>query len=64
MGRDSSVVRGGVAALYMFHHDPGHTEATLLENLEKTRAYHTMMSGGASMAIELAMEGLTVEIGL
>ncbi len=57
-------LRGGVAALYMFHHDPGHTEANLFENLEKPRAYHTMMSGGGSMTIELAMEGLTVEIGL
>lgn len=55
-------MRAGVGAFYMFHHDPGHTDAKLFENLEKTRAYHTMMSGRAKMTIELAAEGLTVEI--
>lgn len=55
-------MRAGAGAFYMFHHDPGHTDAKLFENLEKTRAYHSMMSGGGRMAVELAAEGLAVEL--
>ncbi|UQZ89019.1 hypothetical protein C4J81_07330 [Deltaproteobacteria bacterium Smac51] len=55
-------MRAGVAAFYMFHHDPTHDDAKLFANLEKTRAYHTMMSGRAQMAIELAIEGMTLEV--
>ncbi len=52
----------GVGGLYLFHHDPGHSDRKLWENLKKTRAYYDLMSGHGAMRVELAVEGLTVEI--
>jgi ribonuclease BN (tRNA processing enzyme) len=62
LGAIDLAVRAGVKKLYMFHHDPGHTDANLFEVLEKSRAYYQMMSGGGDMAVELSREGLTVEL--
>lgn len=55
-------IGGGVRALYLFHHDPGHSDARLYDSLEKTRAYHTLMSGRGEMGIDLAVEGLTIKL--
>ena len=55
-------IKAGVRSFFLFHHDPEHDDAKLFDNLEKTRAYHLMMSEKGTMRIELASEGLTLDI--
>ena len=55
-------IRAGVRRFYLFHHDPNHSDAKLFDNLNKTTAYHMMMSERGNMIIDLAMEGITVEL--
>lgn len=55
-------IGSGVRAFFLFHHDPEHSDAKLYDSLEKTRAYHTLMSGQGEMRVDLATEGLTVII--
>jgi len=55
-------MRAGIRCLFLFHHDPQHSDAKLLDNLEKTRAYYRMISDWGNMRIELAVEGLSVDI--
>lgn len=55
-------MKAGVKSFYLFHHDPEHTDAKLLDNLGKTRAYYLMMSQKGPMLIDLAREGRTVTI--
>lgn len=55
-------MRAGVRCLFLFHHDPEHSDAKLLDILDKTRAYYLMMSDSGNMRIELAVEGLSVDI--
>jgi len=55
-------MRAGVGSFFLFHHDPEHSDAKLFDNLDKTRAYHVMMSEKGNMRIELASEGLTLVI--
>lgn len=55
-------MRAGVRGLFLFHHDPEHSDAKLLDNLDKTRAYYLMMSDQGTMRIELAVEGLSLDL--
>jgi len=55
-------MRAGVHGFFLFHHDPEHNDAKLLDNLDKTRAYYLMMSDRGSMRIELASEGLSLDL--
>ncbi len=55
-------MQAGVRNFFLFHHDPEHSDAKLLDNLDKTRAYYLMMSERGRMRIELAVEGLTLDI--
>jgi len=55
-------LQADVRRFFLFHHDPEHSDAKLLDNLDKTRAYHQMMSDQGDMLIDLAMEGLTVDL--
>ncbi len=55
-------MRAGVGCFFLFHHDPEHSDAKLFDNLDKTRAYQAMMSDRGPMRIELASEGLTLDI--
>jgi phosphoribosyl 1,2-cyclic phosphodiesterase len=67
-GHSSSIValslarRAKARAFFLFHHDPEHNDAKLFDNLEKTRAYYHTLEGRPDMRIELAIEGLTVQI--
>ena len=54
-------MRAGVKHFFLFHHDPEHSDAKLLDNLDKSRAYYQMMSDQGEMNIDLAMEGLTLD---
>ncbi|MDR2946233.1 MAG: MBL fold metallo-hydrolase [Candidatus Adiutrix sp.] len=53
-------MRAEAGYFFLFHHDPEHSDAKLLDNLEKTRAYQVMSSG--SLRVELASEGLSLEL--
>ncbi|MDR0882626.1 MAG: MBL fold metallo-hydrolase [Candidatus Adiutrix sp.] len=55
-------MRANVKSFFLFHHDPEHSDAKLVDNLDKTRAYYLMMSDRGSMRIELAAEGLCLDI--
>ena len=55
-------MRAEVGSFFLFHHDPEHNDAKLFDNLDKTRAYHVMMSDKGSMRIELASEGLSINL--
>lgn len=55
-------MKAGVRGFFLFHHDPEHSDAKLLDNLDKTRAYYLMMSDRGNMRIELAVEGLSLDI--
>ena len=55
-------MRAEVGSFFLFHHDPEHSDAKLFDNLDKTRAYHVMMSDKGSMRIELASEGLSIDL--
>lgn len=55
-------VRAEVRRFYLFHHDPNHSDAKLYDNLNKTKAYHMMISERGNMIIELAVEGMTVAL--
>lgn len=55
-------MKAGVRGFFLFHHDPEHSDAKLLDNLDKTRAYYLMMSDRGNMRIELAVEGLSLNI--
>ena len=54
-------MRAGVKAFFLFHHDPEHSDAKLLDNLDKSRAYYQMMSDEGGMSIDLAVEGLSLD---
>ena len=53
-------MRAGVKSLYLFHHDPDHSDAKLYDSLDKTRAYYMMLSGNGQMTIDLGVEGLII----
>jgi ribonuclease BN (tRNA processing enzyme) len=55
-------LKAGVGFFLLFHHDPEHNDLKLFDNLEKTRTYHRIISDQGPMRIELAVEGLTLEI--
>lgn len=55
-------MRAKVGSFFLFHHDPEHSDAKLFDNLDKTRAYHVMTSDKGAMRIELASEGLSLDI--
>ena len=55
-------MRAGIRHFFLFHHDPEHSDAKLLDNLDKTRAYHQMLSDQGDMRIDLAIEGLAVDL--
>ena len=46
-----------VDTLLLFHHDPMHTDATLLQNLNQARQYLVNMEPGSKLNIDLAYEG-------
>ncbi|MDL2259934.1 MBL fold metallo-hydrolase [Deltaproteobacteria bacterium OttesenSCG-928-K17] len=53
-------MKAGIKNFFLFHHDPEHSDAKLMDNLGKTRAYYLMMSQNGKMTIDLAREGLTI----
>ena len=53
-------MRAGVKSLYLFHHDPDHSDAKLYDSLDKTRAYYMMLSGNGQMTIDRGVEGLII----
>jgi phosphoribosyl 1,2-cyclic phosphodiesterase len=54
--------QAGVKSLYLFHHDPTYSDDKLLDILDKTRSYANLFQKEKAMAIELAMEGATIEL--
>ena len=46
-----------VKSLYLFHHDPMHTDATLLKNLNQAHQYLRNMEPDSNLHIDLAYEG-------
>jgi ribonuclease BN (tRNA processing enzyme) len=46
-----------VDTLLLFHHDPMHTDSTLLQNLNQARQYLVNMEPGSKLNIDLAYEG-------
>ncbi|MDR1043526.1 MAG: MBL fold metallo-hydrolase [Candidatus Adiutrix sp.] len=54
-------MRAGVKSFFLFHHDPQHSDAELLDNLDKSRAYYQMMDDQGQMKIDLAVEGLSLD---
>jgi len=54
--------RAKARALFLFHHDPEHSDAKLFDNLAKTRGHYHTLEGRPDMRIELALEGLTVQL--
>lgn len=55
-------LRAQVGQLFLFHHDPDHSDFKLFDNLEKTKAYQAMINDQAPIPISLASEGLSIEI--
>jgi phosphoribosyl 1,2-cyclic phosphodiesterase len=53
-------VRGGVRRLFLFHHDPSHTDDKLDDMLAKARQVAARRD--ASLHVEMAREGLKVEL--
>lgn len=54
-------IRGGVKRLYLFHHDPSHTDEQLDAMLAHAR--RLAASRGAALEVEMAREGAQVELG-
>ena len=46
-----------VKSLYLFHHDPMHTDETLLKNLNQAHQYLRNMEPDSNLYIDLAYEG-------
>lgn len=53
-------IRGGVRRLFLFHHDPSHTDERLDEMLAQGREFAA--ARGSSLQIDLAREGTSVDL--
>lgn len=48
--------------LFLFHHDPEHSDSVLHDSVDEARAYYQMMNKEGTMKISLALEGTSLEI--
>jgi len=55
-------VRAGVKRLVLFHREPALSDEQLDEVLEKTRRYARIYAGDSDLAVELAYDGLELEL--
>ena len=51
-----------VKELLLFHHDPMHTDVTLLKNLQQARQYLVSMKPGSNLSIDLAYDGQYIQL--